>query len=205
MEVNSIILIGAGGHAQSCIDVIEQEGRFDIAGLVGEVDDIGKTILGYKVIGADNELAAMAATYKNAIICFGQIESAKKRIDLYGLLKNHGFDLPIIISPFAHVSRYAFIGDGTIVMHQAVINAGAKVGANCIINSCSLVEHSALVGDNCHISTGAVINGDVVVGNNCFVGSGAVLKHGVRIGNECIVGMGLSLRHNLPSGTILRA
>jgi len=29
-----IILIGGGGHCKSCIDVIEQEGRFIIAGIV---------------------------------------------------------------------------------------------------------------------------------------------------------------------------
>ncbi len=28
------ILIGAGGHAQSCIDVIESEGKFKIIGLL---------------------------------------------------------------------------------------------------------------------------------------------------------------------------
>ena len=29
-----IILIGGGGHCRACIDVIEQEGRFTIAGIV---------------------------------------------------------------------------------------------------------------------------------------------------------------------------
>ncbi len=29
-----IILIGGGGHCKSCIDVIEQEGRFQITGIV---------------------------------------------------------------------------------------------------------------------------------------------------------------------------
>ena len=31
---DKIILIGGGGHCKSCIDVIEQEGRFTIAGIV---------------------------------------------------------------------------------------------------------------------------------------------------------------------------
>lgn len=29
-----IILIGGGGHCKSCIDVIEQEGKYQIAGIV---------------------------------------------------------------------------------------------------------------------------------------------------------------------------
>ena len=42
----TILLVGGGGHCKSCIDVIEQEGRFRSAGIV----DVPKK-LGQKVIG----------------------------------------------------------------------------------------------------------------------------------------------------------
>ena len=32
--MDEIILIGTGGHARSCIDVLELEGKFELAGLV---------------------------------------------------------------------------------------------------------------------------------------------------------------------------
>ena len=35
MKKPSLIVIGAGGHAKSCIDVIEQHGHYSIGGLVG--------------------------------------------------------------------------------------------------------------------------------------------------------------------------
>ena len=35
MSKPSLILIGAGGHARACNDVIEHLGTFDIAGLIG--------------------------------------------------------------------------------------------------------------------------------------------------------------------------
>ena len=81
--------------------------------------------------------------------------------------------LPVIISPYAYVSPYAQIGCGTIVMHNAIINADARVGDNCIINSRALIEHDVVIGNHCHISTGAVVNGAVEVGDNTFIGSGA--------------------------------
>ena len=37
-----ILLIGAGGHARSCIDVIERENKYKIYGLVGLKKEIGK-------------------------------------------------------------------------------------------------------------------------------------------------------------------
>jgi hypothetical protein len=51
-----IILIGGGGHFKSCIDVIEQEGIFDIAGIVDISEKRGLIVLGYPVIGTDADL-----------------------------------------------------------------------------------------------------------------------------------------------------
>jgi len=36
-----LLLIGGGGHYRSCIDVIEQDGRFRIAGIVDKASDAG--------------------------------------------------------------------------------------------------------------------------------------------------------------------
>jgi sugar O-acyltransferase (sialic acid O-acetyltransferase NeuD family) len=199
MTKNELILIGAGGHTRSCIDVIEQQGDFQVAGLVGlpEQKDIKQLEYGYAAIGVDSDLSRLASSYKFALITIGQIQSAERRIQLYDLVKQLGFNLPTIVSPTAYVSRHATIGVGTIVMHGAIVNAGASIGDNCIINSCTLIEHDAKVGDHCHISTGAILNGGVNVGAGSFIGSGSVAKHGITIGNRCLVGMGALVRHNL--------
>jgi len=61
-------------------------------------------------------------------------------------------------------------------MHQALVNAGADIGANCIINTKALVEHDAIVEKHCHIATGAIVNGGVNIGAGSFFGSAAVSK-----------------------------
>ena len=53
MSPSPIILVGAGGHARSCIDVIEQSGSHDIAGLVALPNEVGSQTLGYEVLGTD--------------------------------------------------------------------------------------------------------------------------------------------------------
>jgi len=40
MSKPSLILIGAGGHAHACIDVIEQQDKYQIAGLVGMPEEM---------------------------------------------------------------------------------------------------------------------------------------------------------------------
>lgn len=196
MNKPKLILIGAGGHAHACIDVIEQHDQFNIAGLVGTPGEMHSRHLGYPVIATDGDLQHLVKEYQYAFITVGQILSPSSRIRLYQQATELGFIFPVIIAPTAHVSRHASIGVGTIVMHGAIVNAAAKVGNNCIINTCALIEHDATVEDNCHISTGAILNGRVKVGEGSFVGSGSTIKDGVSIGKYCVVGMGSSVRSN---------
>ena len=197
MSKPKIILIGAGGHAHACIDVIEQHGHYQIAGLVGMSEEMHSQCFGYSVIATDDDLPQLAKDYQYALITVGQIQTPERRMRLYQQATEIGLQLPAIIDPSAHVSRHATIGSGVIVMHDAIVNAGARVGKNCIINTRALLDHDATVEDHCHISTGAILNGGVHIGAGSFVGSGSVIKQGVSIGKYCLVGMGLSVRHNL--------
>jgi len=190
MSKLQIILIGAGGHCRSCIDVIEQEGRFTIAGVVDRPDSGATSMLGYPVLGADADLPGLRKQYTFALVAVGQIKSASVRIQLFERLKSLGFELPVILSPRAYVSKHAQVGAGTIVMHDALVNAGAFVGENCIINSKALIEHDATVGSHCHISTGAIVNGGVSVGSGTFFGSNAVSVHGVSIPEGSFISAG---------------
>jgi sugar O-acyltransferase (sialic acid O-acetyltransferase NeuD family) len=196
MSKPKIILIGAGGHAHACIDVIEQHGQYQIAGLVGKSEEMHTRHFGYSVIATDGDLPQLAKDYQYALITVGQIQTPDHRMRLYQQATELGFQLPVIIAPGAHVSRHATIGSGTIVMHGAIVNAGARVGSNCIINTRALLEHGATVEDHCHISTGAILNGDVHIRARSLVGTGSLIKERITLGKRCVVGMGISVRHN---------
>jgi sugar O-acyltransferase (sialic acid O-acetyltransferase NeuD family) len=195
--MDEIILIGAGGHARACVDVIELSGQYKIAGFIEKDETSSQKNLGYSIIGTDDDLDSFRKNYTNVLITIGQIKFPSKRIRLYQLLQEMGFTLPVIISPRAYVSKHARIGAGTIVMHDAIINANAKIGGNCIINNKALIEHDTAIGDHCHISTGAIVNGEVIVGNESFIGSGAVIKQCISIGINCVVGAGAVVTKNL--------
>lgn len=201
MTSESLILLGAGGHARACIDVIEQTGRFRIAGLIGTIAELGAEHLGYRVIATDESLAELRKVYRQALVTVGQIQSPQSRERLYQRALELGFELPAIVARDAYVSPSARIGDGTIVMHGAIVNAGAVVGQNCIVNSRALIEHDVTVHDHSHISTGAILNGGVRIGAGCFIGSASVVKQGITIGPRCLVGMGCSVRRDQPENT----
>lgn len=193
-----IILVGGGGHCRACIDVIELEDRFQIAGIIEKPEAAqGDNILGYPILGSDNELPILVKDFPYALVAIGQIKRPEPRIRLYESLLELGFQLPIIISPLAYVSKYACIGTGTIVMHHAIVNACANVGNNCILNTKTLLEHDVCVGDNCHISTRSVLNGESIIGSGTFIGSGTIIRECVSIGKNCVLGAGSRVAKNI--------
>ncbi len=169
-----ILLIGGGGHCRSVIDVIELQKEFEIFGIIDKKENLGKKVLNYEIIGTDDDLEKFRKFCDFALITIGFIKNINPRKKLYQQLKKLGYKLPIIVSPLAYVSRYSQIGEGTVVMHHAIINSNVKIGKNCIINTKALVEHDCIVEDHCHISTGAILNGGVKVGRETFIGSGAI-------------------------------
>lgn len=188
--MEKIILIGGGGHCRSVIDVIEAEGKYQIAGVVDKAEMLGETILDYEVIGSDKDLCSFAQEIHHAFITVGQIKSPDLRIKLYKEAKNAGFIIPSIISPRAYVSKYAVLEEGVIVMHDALINASARIGANCIINTKATVEHDCIIEGNCHVSTGVIVNGGVHIEKNCFIGSNATLKQSIVVEKNSFVKAG---------------
>lgn len=199
-----LLLLGGGGHCHAAVDVIEAEALYRIAGVVQPPPDGSEPILGYPVVGADDDLPALLVETPRALITVGQIKSPAIRIRLFELLKSHRAEIPVIKSPSAYCSPHAELGEGCILMHGALINANARVGENCIVNSQALIEHDAEIGAHCHISTGSRVNGGVYIGMGSFVGSGAIIREGVRIGPRAVIGAGQVVLKNVPEGTVVK-
>lgn len=186
--MKSLILVGGGGHCKSVIDVAECAG-YTIMGILDKPEEVGKHVLSYEVIGTDDDMVKYA-DQAEFVVTVGQIKSPDLRIKLHEMLADARCRLATIISPIAHVSKYATIGEGTVVMHQAVVNADAKIGKSCIINTFANIEHDVVIGDFCHISTGCMINGDTRIGNNVFVGSNSEIHNCKYIVDNVILAAG---------------
>ena len=199
--MSKIILFGAGGHARSCIDVIEGLKKYKVEFLVDNKKNLN--FYPYKVL-KETELKKIKNKNNKALISFGGIKNLNLRYKKYLELKKLGFSFPVIISNSSYVSNNSIIGDGTILMHNTFVNAGSKIGKNCIINTRALIEHDVKIDDNCHISTGSIVNGSVLIKTNTFIGSGSIIFNDVRIGKNCIISAGSVIRKNIPDNSVIK-
>lgn len=202
MKKKDIILIGGGGHCKSCIDVIEHENKFNILGIIDVKSKVGDKILGYPIIGTDDDLDALAKKHDHFLITIGYIKTPEARISLFEKIKNLNKTLPIIVSPNAYVSKNSKIDEGSIIMNGAIINSATTIGKNTIINSNALIEHDVSIGNNCHISTSSTINGGCKVSDNVFIGSKSVLIQNIKIAKNTVIGAGSVIINDINSSGV---
>lgn len=184
-----MIMIGAGGHALSCMEIIKNLSK--IKKIIFFSQSKTNKIKEYSIKNFSiNEIKNIKSEYKNAHISFGQITDLKSRSKMFNKLKKLGYCFPKIISKNCYLSKNSSVGEGTIIFNNVFINTGVDIGVNCIINNCSILEHNVVVGNHTHVAPGAIINGDVKIGKNCFIGSGAIIKQGIKIADHTFIQAG---------------
>lgn len=193
--MTNLILVGGGGHCKSVIEAAESAG-YNILGVLDMPDEVGKEILSTKVIGTDDDIPAYVDRAE-FIITVGFIKNPATRIKLYNKVKEAGGKLATIIASTAYVSKYATIGEGSVVLHHALVNAGAIVGYNCIINSMTDIDHDAEVGNHTHLSANVLVAGGSKIGSRCFCGIGSVISNNLKVGDDVILGAGTLVVKNI--------
>ena len=181
--MKDVIIIGAGGHGKAVTDVVRCSGD-RVIGFLDDGPDCPQQILDIPVLGSTKDYQQYPDAY--FVLAIG---NNKTRATLAERIS--GVKWYTAIHPTAVVSSLGTkIGEGTVVMANAVINACATVGAHCVINTGAVVEHDCYVDDCAHIAVGAKISGTVTVGKNTLLGLGAVVCNNLSVCQDCVIGAG---------------
>ena len=172
--MKNVVVLGAGGHAHVVADVVRAEGNNMVAFLD---DDLSK-----------EDCSGPISNYSKYNDCWfvigiGNAEVREKLSQLN--LKWH-----TAIHPSAIISPSVVIGEGTVVMPKAVINARTKIGKHCIVNTGAIIEHDNSIGDFSHISVRANLGGTTSIGKRVCIGIGSTIKNNIDICDGTIVGAG---------------
>lgn len=186
----SVIIIGAGGHGKVIADMICQSGD-RVEGFLDDNPKLGKSFIGFPVLGRISEYRRYPeAKY---VVAIG---SAVIRERIVSELKNVNWYTAV--HPRAVISNLETeIGEGTVIMANAVINPGTKIGKHCIINSGAIIEHDNKIEDFVHVSVGAKLAGTVHIGKGSWIGIGAVVRNNLSVCAGCTVGAGGVVVKNL--------
>lgn len=193
---DKLVVFGAGGHAKVVIDIIEQQGSYEITGLLDDDPKYqGQRVFGYPVLGTRADLPVLiSAQLHHAVVAIGDNTD---RAAVARHLDQLGWRLASAVHPRASIGRGVNIGPGSVVMAGCVVNADAYLGAQVIVNTGATVDHDCRIEDNVHIAPGCHLCGNVGVGRGSLLGAGATVTPGVRIGSKAIVGAGSTVIHDV--------
>jgi len=187
--MDNIVIIGSSGHAKVIIDIVQQQGKYNIVGLLDRFRDVGEKTLGYPVLGKEEDLPELKKAHglKGAIVAIGDNFVRSK---VATRIKEIVPDLPFVsaIHPKASIAIDVSIGEGTVVMTGVSINTCSSVGRFCILNTNSSLDHDSILEDFASLAPGATTGGNCRVGQYSAVSIGAVLIHGIHVGEHTVIG-----------------
>lgn len=196
-----VILIGAGGHARVLLDALSLSG----AAILGLVDKdpalIGQKVLGYEVLGGDEEVRKRAPGTIRLVNAIGSDKAMDRRRSVYETWRKAGYSFASVQHPGAIVSRHAMTAAGVQIMAGAVVQACASIGENTIVNTGATVDHDCNIGAHVHLAPGVTLSGNVHVGDGTHVGTGAKVIQGRRIGARCTIAAGAVVVRDVADGT----
>lgn len=184
--METIALIGAGGHCKVIIDLIELLNKFKIVG----VYDDHKTgyFNGYRILGNTKEIDSKI---NNFIVTIGNNRVRKKIYE-----SNLNLNWITLIHPSVIISKNVKVGEGTVICAGSIIQPDVVIGKHCIINTGASIDHESVIGDFCSISPHATVCGQVKIRNMCFIGANSTIIQCLEIGSNSIIGAGsVIIRH----------
>lgn len=186
MKQKKLIIVGAGGHGKVILDIAMRNGYV----MMGFLDDDPerKELAGHPIIGgcADAVKYAQDAEF---VIGIGSNIIRERLVEML----DGKVTWATLIHPTAYIGLGVEIGEGTLVMPQASVNAFAKVGRHCIVNTSAVVEHDNVIEDFVHVSSGATLAGTVCVGRRTLIGAGSSVKNNISICQHVTVGVGAAV------------
>jgi len=192
----SVLVVGAGGHARVCLEILEGSG-WVVSGCLSS-DASGIPGLPVPVLGLDSELEDRISG--GAADVFVAVGDNTVRMEIGRRVLVAGGRLVTAVSPHAVVSASAVLGAGSVVMPGAVINAGSVLGMLVIVNTNATVDHDSLLDDGTHVAPGACLAGGVHAGAGTLIGIGANVLPGTQIGERAIVAAGAVVTGNVDVG-----
>jgi sugar O-acyltransferase (sialic acid O-acetyltransferase NeuD family) len=187
--MDSIVIIGSSGHAKVVIDIVQQEGKYKIVGLLDRYRKAGEETLGYQVLGKEETLAELNKTrsLKGVIVAVGDNFDRAKVVSR---VRRICPDLPFVSSvhPKASIATDVSIGEGTVIMAGVSVNPSCSIGRFCILNTNSSLDHDSIMEDFSSLAPRATTGGHCRIGSYSAISIGAVLIRGVHIGNNTVVG-----------------
>jgi len=114
-----------------------------------------------------------------------------------------GFRFPTLVHPTAVIGPRVLVGEGSVLMAQAVLETDVTVGPHVLINVGASVAHNGEIGACSSLGPGVRLGGWVRVGDRCDLGVACCVRPRTTLGPDTVVGAGAAVVKDHLGGMVL--
>jgi sugar O-acyltransferase (sialic acid O-acetyltransferase NeuD family) len=201
--MDKIVLFGAGLNANVCIDILEQENKYQIVGIIDSISELGSVMYGYEVIGRQENIFTLIKKYKinGGVITIGD-SFARNFVSDYILKIIPQFKFINAIHPSAILGRNVILGQGIVIGAGVIINPNSTIGNFCHLYTGSYLEHDCIMHDYSQLASGTITGGKVRIGKHSSITLGVTIIDRINIGDNTVVGSGSVVLKDLPDNVV---
>lgn len=187
----NVILAGNSITAQIIFAYLQDDPRFNVVGFTVDDEFVScESFEGVPVVPISKVAKEFDPIRTGFIASVGYRNLNRNREKLFESLMSLGFAAVTYVHPDARIYTRCNIGEGSVILGNAVVEPFAKIGRNCLVWCNSTLAHHSTIGDHCWIASGAVVSGNATVCRNAFIGVNATITNNVVIGEYCLIGGG---------------
>ena len=195
--MKNLVIIGAGGVGRETALIVQQINQLDDTwNLVGFVDDnldnFGKVINGYSVIGGIDTLELLDEDYYVVIA----IANYKVKKSIVERLKGK-FRFATIVHPKVWIHDFMTLGEGSIIYEGAILTSNIEIGNHVIICPKCGVGHDSKVKDYVSLLWNVNVSGNDLIDEGVLMGTGSTVIQGKTIGKGATIGAGAVVVDNV--------
>jgi len=155
---------------------------------------------GLEVRGESAFLSAPPASPALIVVGLGEPSLRQKVARTYA---SKGFRFATLIHPSAIIGPASRVGEGSVLMAQAVLETHVEVGDHTLLNVGCSIAHNGRLGACCSLGPGVRLAGWVTLGDRCDLGVGCCVRPRVSIGPDTWVGAGAAVVADHPGSVTL--
>lgn len=159
--MEKLLILGAGGYGRTVAEAAA--GQFETA-FLDDASPVAKAPC--------KKYAQFRGEYAFAYPAFGD---NALRAHWLQVLKEAGFQLPVIRHAQSFVSPSAVLAPGSVVLAMACVGMGSVVEEGAIVNLGAILDHDCVLGACAHLAPGAVVKAGNRVPALAKIDSGCVL------------------------------
>lgn len=199
---DSVVIIGAGGHATVAMDACLGSG-IAVGAFVDTAGERAEQLFLERPLLSGAHAFADALERYRGFSFFVAIGRNMARLAWTRGLLNLGLPVATITHPAAVVSRSATIAAGCFVGAGAVVGPHASLGQAVIVNTAATVDHHGRLAAGVHLAPGSHLGGRVCVGEHAWVGIGAIVRDHISIGAAALLGCGAVATAPVPTRRVV--